>query len=108
AQRLGVPRAELEDVTDFDRRLEGECAAALRAAVALARGADVGEPRLEVAPRFDAPQMPPGAVGARDELALSQQLVGDDLAGEADRAERSRVGTERRADLFVVRRPGVC
>ena len=51
--------------------------------------------------------MPAGAVRARDELALAQRLVGDDLAVEADRAERARVGAERRADLVLGRRADV-
>ena len=41
---------ELEDVPDLDRGLEAELAAARRAEVALERLADVGEPRLVVAP----------------------------------------------------------
>ena len=50
---------------------------------------------LEVAAVLDAAQVPAGAVRAGDELALAQRLVGDDLAREADRAERAGVGAER-------------
>ena len=49
AERLGVERAELEDVADLDRRLDAQPAAALGAGVALARLADVRERRLVVA-----------------------------------------------------------
>ena len=80
---------KLEDVPDLDRGLEPQRAAAVRAAVALARLADVGEARLEVAAGLDAAQVPAVAVRAGDELALAQRLVGDDLALEADRAERA-------------------
>ena len=59
------------------------------AAVALLRRPDVGEARLEVAAVLDAAQVPAGPVRAGDELALAQQLVGDDLAVEADRPERA-------------------
>ena len=54
--------------------------AAVRAGVALDRLADVGEARREVAAVLDAAQVPAGAVRARDELALAERLVGDDLA----------------------------
>ena len=52
----------------LDRGPELQGAAALGAAVALDRLAQVGEPRLEVAARLDAAQMPAVAVGAGDEL----------------------------------------
>ena len=79
-------------------------AAAVRAAVALGRLAQVGEARLEVAPRLDAAQVPAVAVRAGDELPVAQRLVGDDLALEADRAERAAARAERGADLLVGRR----
>ena len=81
-----------------------ERAAAVRAGVALARLAQVGEARLEVAPGLDAAQVPAVAVRAGDELPVAQRLVGDDLALEADRAERAAGGAERGADLVVGRR----
>ena len=69
------------------------------------RLAEVGEARLEVAAGLDAAQVPAVAVRAGDELALAQRLVGDDLAREADRAERAAAGAEGGADLVVGRRP---
>ena len=78
SERLGVPRAELEDVADLDRGRELQRAAAVRAGVVFGRLAQIGEPRLEVAPRLDAAQMPAVAVGAGDELPVAQGLVGDD------------------------------
>ena len=57
AERLRVARPELEDVPDLDRRLEAQRAAAVRARVALARLAEVGEARLEVAAVLDAAQV---------------------------------------------------
>ena len=92
-------------MADLDRGLEAEAAAADRARVALDRLPDVGEPGREVAAVLDAAQVPAGAVRAGDELALAQRLVGDDLAREADRAERAGVGAERRADLVLGRGP---
>ena len=90
---------------DLDRGLEAERAAAVRAGVALARLAEVGEARLVVASVLDAAQVEAVAVRARDELALAKRLVGDDLAGEADRAERAGIGAERLADLLLGRGP---
>src|SRR5262249_24612030 len=107
AERDRVLRAELEDVADLDRGLEAERAAADRAAVALLRDADVRDLRLEVAAVLDALEMPAGAVRARDELPLTKRLVEDDLALEADRPERARVGAERGADLVGRRRTDV-
>ena len=69
--------------------------------------AEVGEPRLVVAPVLDPAEVPAGAVRAGDELAVAQRLVGDHLAVEAHRAERAGVGAERRADLVLGRRPVV-
>ena len=101
----GVPRAELEDVPDLDRRREAERSAAARARVSLARLADVRDARLEVAPVLDAAQVEAVPVRARDVLAVGERLVEDDLAREADRPEVARVGAERRADLVLGRRP---
>ena len=67
--------------------------------------AQVGESRLEVAPGFDAAQMPAVAVGAGDELTLAQRLVGDDPPLEADRPERAAARAEGLADLVLGRRP---
>ena len=92
---------------DLDRGLEAERTAAVGARVALARLADVGEPRLVVAAGLDAEQMPAVAVRAGDELPLAQRLVGDDLDLDTDRAERASAGAERGADLLVGRRPVV-
>ena len=103
-ERHRVARAELEDVADLDRGLEAQRAAAVEARVALLRLAEVGEARLEVAAVLDAAQVPAGAVRAGDELPFAQRLVGDDLAVEADRAERAGVGAERGADLVLGRR----
>ena len=91
---------------DLDRRLEGEAAAAPRARVPLPRLADVGEASLEVAPVLDAAQVPAGAVRAGDELALAERVVGEDLAVEADRADRAGVGAEGLADLLLGGRAG--
>src|SRR5204862_287796 len=99
-----VERPEVEDVPDFDRGLEAERAAAVRAAVALPRLAQVGEARLEVAPRLDAAQVPAVAVRAGDELAAAERLVCHHLAGEADRPERPAGRAERRPDLLTGRR----
>src|SRR6185437_4895181 len=95
----------LENVADLDRRLEAQLAAARDTAVALGDDADVGHPRLEVAPVLDAPKVPPGPVRAGDELPLAQRLVGDDLALEPDRAERPGVGAEGLLDLLLGRGP---
>ena len=72
-----------------------------RAASPLARLAQVGEARPEVAAVLDAAQVEAGPVRAGDELPLPQRLVGDDLAGEADRAERAGIGAEGGADLLL-------
>ena len=74
-------------MTNLDRRLKMQRAAAVDATVAFDGDAEVGEARLEVASELDSPLVPAGAVGARDELALAEGLVDDDLATEADRAE---------------------
>ena len=103
-EAVAVLVGEIEDVADLDRGLEGERAAALGAPVALDRLAQIGEPRLEVAPRLDTAKVEAVLVRAGDELAVAQRLVGDDLAGEADRAERAARGAERGADLLVRRR----
>src|SRR5439155_20892766 len=73
-ERLREPRPELEDVTDLERDLEPQRAAAVGAAVALAHLADVGEAQLEVASRLDAAQVPAVAVRAGHELPLAQGL----------------------------------
>ena len=104
AERLGVESPELEDVTDLDRRLHDEAAAAHGTGVALPRLADVRERRLEVAPGLNAAQVPTVAVRAGDELALAQRLVRDHLEVRANRPEEpARV--ERGTDLLVRRRP---
>ena len=66
-----------------------ERAAAVRAAVALLRLADVGESRLVVAAGLDAAEVEAVAVRTGDELALPERLVGDHLALEPDRPERA-------------------
>ena len=90
-------------MADLDRRLEAEPPAALGAGVALLGLANVREARRVVAARLDPAQVPPGAIGAGDVLALAQRLVGDDLAGEPDRAERAALGAEAGLDLLVGR-----
>src|SRR5581483_10471880 len=105
-ERLGVLRSEVEDVPDLDRGLEGQCATAVRAAIAFPRLAEVGEARLVVAAGLDAAEMEAVPVRAGDELTLAQGLVGDHLALEADRPERSAAGAEGGADLVAGRRPG--
>ena len=69
------------------------------------RLAEVGEARIEVAPRLDPAQMPAVAVRAGDELPVAKRLVRHDLAAEPDRAERAADRAERGADLVVRRRP---
>src|SRR4029078_4498991 len=64
AQGLGVEGAEVEDVADLDRGLKDERTATHPAAVAFARLAQVGEPRLVVPARLDPAQVPPVAVCA--------------------------------------------
>ena len=54
-------------------------------------------------PACDAAQVPAGAVGAGDELALAERLVGDHRPREADRAERAALGAEAGDDLLVGR-----
>src|SRR5207249_7903631 len=93
-ERTGVETAEVEDVADLDRRLEPELAAALRTAVALAGLPEVRESRLVVTTCLDAAQVPSVAVGAGHVLALAKRLVSEDLALEADRAERPAAGAE--------------
>jgi len=105
-QGLGVEGAEVEDVADLDRGLKDERTATQPAAVAFARLAQVGEPRLVVPARLDPAQVPPVAVCAGDELPLAQGLVGDHLAGEPDRAERAAACAECVRDLDVRRRAG--
>src|SRR5581483_3076369 len=90
-ERHRVAGAELEDVPDLDRRPETKRAAAVDAAVALDRDADVGESRLEVATGLHAAEMLAGDVRADDELPFAQRLVGDDVAPEADGADRAGV-----------------
>src|SRR5438067_11970980 len=85
-QRLRVLRPEVEDVADLDRRLEPERAAAFGTAVALDRLADVRETRRVVPTRLDPEQVPAVPVRARDELALAERVVREDLAAEADGA----------------------
>src|SRR6185503_4876227 len=104
-ERLRVARSELEDMADLDRRLETERAAAVRARVRRRRGAQVGEARGIVAPGLDAAQVPAVAVRAGDELPVLQREVGDDLAPEADRAERAPGRAECCTDLLVVGGP---
>ena len=93
--------AELEDVADLDRRLHAERAPALRARVAVLGLADVGEGRLVVAARLDAPEMLPVLVRAGDVLAVVQRLVGDHLHVDADGPERASTRPEGCADLVV-------
>src|SRR6185312_10675209 len=104
-QPLAVFVAEIEYVSHFDRGLKLQGAAALGAAVACERLADVGELRLVVAPRLHAPQVEPVAVRARHEFALPQRLVGENPTREPDRPERAAGGAERGADLLVASWP---
>src|SRR5262249_57717859 len=97
----GVLAAEVEDVADLDRRLEAQRAAAVGTGVPLARLAQVGEPRLVVAASLDAAQVKSVSVRAGDVLALTQRLVGDDLAPPADPTDRPAARTEGLADLLV-------
>src|SRR6266536_4640059 len=64
AERLGEELPELEDVTDLDRGMDDELAAALRAGIAFVRLPDVGKARLEVPSSFDSPKVPPVMVRA--------------------------------------------
>src|SRR5439155_6900090 len=82
-----------------------ERTAALGAAVTLARLAEIGEPGLEVALGRHAAKVPTVTVRARNVLTLAERLVGEDLALEADRAERAAGRAERGADLVVGGRP---
>ena len=73
----------------LDRRLELERTAALGAAVAFARLAQVGEARLEVTARLNAAEVEVVAVRTDDVLALLERLVCDHLDRDADRADRA-------------------
>ena len=97
AERRRVEGAEIEDVADLDRRLEDERATAQPATVTFARLAQIGEPRLVVAARFDTAQVPPVVVSAGDELPFAERFVGDHLARETDGARGSR--RQRRTQL---------
>src|SRR5581483_10728950 len=92
-------------VADLDRRLEAQGAAAVRARVALAGLAQVGEPRRVVAAGFDAAQVEAVAVRPGHVLPLAERLVGHHLAGEADGPERAAARAEGLPDLLVGRRP---
>ena len=96
-----MERAELEDVADLDRGLDGEASAALGARVALDRLADVREARLVVASRLDAADVPAVTIRARDELTLAERLVRDHLDRDAERPDRAAVRAECLADLLV-------
>ena len=66
-ERLGVLRAQLEDVADLDRVPQGQLAAAPRAGIAVDRVAQVGEQiDLEIAVQVDARQVRVGLVRAGD------------------------------------------
>src|SRR5204862_7259796 len=80
-----------------------ELAAAFRARIAGVRLADVGEPRVVVAPGLDPAQMPPVAVRAGDELALAQRLIGDDVDRHSERTERPAARAVDGPDLLVGR-----
>ena len=94
-KRLGILRAELEDVADFDGVPHGQLAAAARAGVAVRRVAQVGElRRLEIAAEVHAREVRIGLVGAGDavddalDLAVGvdrNRLLQSDRPGEADR-----------------------
>src|SRR5256885_15475038 len=88
----------------LDRGLKTERAAAFEAAVSLARLAEIGEPGREVALGRHAAEVPAVPVRACNVLTLAERVVGEDLALEADRAERSAGRAERGADLLVGRR----
>src|SRR5260370_37383700 len=70
-ERRRIEAAEIEDVPDLDGGLELQRTAALRTTVALLRLPQVGEPRLVVASRFHAAEMPARAVRAGVELVLA-------------------------------------
>src|SRR5207249_3695037 len=106
-ERLGVVRLELEDVAELDRRLELERAAALGAAVAFARLAQVGEARLEVTARLNPAEVVVVAVRADDILALLERFVGDHLDRGADRADRAARRAERGPDLLFLGGPEI-
>src|SRR5262249_55210086 len=89
------------DVPDLDRGLKDEGPATYPAAVAFARLAQVCEARLVIAARLDPAQVPSVAVCPGDELSFAQRLVGDHLAGEADRPQRPAPCAERIVDLLV-------
>src|SRR5262245_32527365 len=87
----------------LDRGAETKSTPALRAAVTLARLAEIGKAGLVVATCLDSLEVPAVVVRTDDELTFAQRLVRDDLAGEGDRAERPPARAERSADLLVRR-----
>jgi hypothetical protein len=101
-QRVGVLVAELEDVADLDALDDLE-----RAAAADARLPRLGRPQVGPVGDGDVPghvhpaQVHVVGVGAGHHAGpVPQREVGDDRpVGDADRAERARVGAERGEDL---------
>src|ERR687887_534558 len=83
-ERIAVVGAELEDMTNLDRCLEGERASTVRAAVAFFHASDVREARTIITVRLDPEQMPAVAVRAGHVLAVAEELVGDDLDVDVD------------------------
>src|SRR5947207_8826674 len=77
AERLGVPRAELEDIPDLDDALDGERLAALGAAFTRKRDLEVGPVAREILPRRDTDQVETVAVGADDVGPAPERLVRD-------------------------------
>ncbi|GBD46661.1 hypothetical protein HRbin41_01491 [bacterium HR41] len=100
AERLGVARAELEDVAHLDRRFDAN-RAATRTAVAGFDTTDVRPLAVEVAPGLDPHQVGVGFVGAGHEPAqAAQRLVGDERTAESDRADVARRHMQLTLDLF--------
>ena len=100
-----VERPELEDVSDFDRRLDQEVAAAHGTGVARLRLANVREGRVEVASRLDAAEVPAVTVRTGNELTFPQRLVGNHFDRDVQRPDRAAVCTEGLANLVIRRRP---
>ena len=97
AERLGVLRAELEDVADLDRSLELERAAARPGTCRLGCAcADVGERRgRSRGPAWTPRRWKPSRFAPATYWPVPQREVGDDLAVDSDRAERAAGRAER-------------
>ena len=101
--RLGVPAAELEDVSHLDTAHELQCALAVGRRIALRHPAQVSDLRLRaVAAPVHAGAVELGLVDAAGEIGeLRRSCVGDHRHGRTHGAEESRRALERGADLFL-------